>query len=133
MSGYIQRRLRIDLTMRFSFPRISFVHNGVRTIEFPDERDTQRGGQTKQRAVRHVRRRKRCESTFRKESQATATQRNTWSRKSIGTTLGQGFWRLRNSIWTFSQKKVCFRPSQRYLIYSDRYAMHQGGKNEQKG
>ena len=44
MSGYIQRRLRIGLTVRFSFPRILFVHNGVRTIEFPDERDTQRGG-----------------------------------------------------------------------------------------
>ena len=47
MSGYIQRRLRIGLTVRFSFPRISFVHNGVRTIEFPDERDTQRGGYAK--------------------------------------------------------------------------------------
>ena len=98
MSGYIQRRLRIGLTVRFSFSRMPLVHTVSAQLNPLTSVIRSGADMPRQRAVRHVRRRKRCESTFRKESQATATRRNTWSRESIGTTLGQGFWRSRNSF-----------------------------------
>ena len=96
--GVYTEKIAHRLTMRFSFPRIPSCITVSAQLNSLTSVIRSGADMPRQRAVRHVRRRKRCESTFRKESQATATRRNTWSRESIGTTLGQGFWRSRNSF-----------------------------------